>query len=221
MATSTTEISSFISKLTQLASCGFRANLTFDCCDGRVIVNLNADLGRVDLPPTTFQQPYNRPSQVKRRLRRKKARENTNKDKSEVTDDVLSRKPLSQPTLDHNFQQHIPSAHTDSPGSAKTVISEPSSKLLLPAMMTEHASKSLKDVNAFQECYASGYNTHETHLLSSLQPQEEIDSYMSQTSAYEDFEPGIFKSMRIISEKEYKTIMRRMDEEARLIDAGL
>ena len=73
MATST-KISSFISKLMQLASCGFHANLTFNCCDGRVEINFNADLGSVDLPPKTFQQSYQRPSGVRRRRTRKKAR---------------------------------------------------------------------------------------------------------------------------------------------------
>ena len=185
------------------------------------MVNLHADLGSVDLPSTTFQQSCQRPSQVRRRQKRKKARENTmNNNKFEVSDCVASRKPYSRPTLDQSLQhsqQHMPpysqvrAASSDSAtvDSAKT---DPSSKFLLPTMMTEHAIKSLKAVNASQESYSRGYSTHETYLPSSQQLQYDRSSCISLQPAYEDCQP--------VSEEEYKTIMQRLDEEARLIDAG-
>ena len=70
------EMHSFLTKLSQLNNCGFNANLHFNCYEGRIYVNLNADLGF--FPQNDWSETWNtaerkmaKPSRIKRRLRRK------------------------------------------------------------------------------------------------------------------------------------------------------
>ena len=76
MTPMTAETNSFLSKLLQLNSCGFNAQLYFNACGGRVYVNLNADLGydfgiRGQSPSCVKKRPS--PSRIRRRLRRSQA----------------------------------------------------------------------------------------------------------------------------------------------------
>ena len=69
------EVSTFVQKFNQLSTSGFRANLNLSCCDGRITVNLNAELGSLmsfnyppPPPPPLFKRV--KPSQFRRRKRR-------------------------------------------------------------------------------------------------------------------------------------------------------
>ena len=78
MGTAALEVSSFIGKFMHLSSCGLRASLQFNCSDGNVSVNLTAELG-CNIPTMTVPNVRKdvKPSQLRRRQRRKQARENT------------------------------------------------------------------------------------------------------------------------------------------------
>ena len=75
------EMLSFIEKFNQMTTCGFNAKLNFSCNNGRVSVQLSADLGC--LYPGLYPYPRTasfsnqesvKPSKVKRRQRRAQAR---------------------------------------------------------------------------------------------------------------------------------------------------
>ena len=71
------EISSFTTKFAQLSSCGFRANLNFSCSEGKILVNLNAELGCADFtapepPSAPFSFRHVKPGKVRRRQRRRR-----------------------------------------------------------------------------------------------------------------------------------------------------
>ena len=92
------EISSFIGKFMQLSSCGFRADLNFNCSDGNVSVNLTAEL-ECNIPTPTVPNARKdvKPSQLRRRQRRKQARENTAVEVHEP--DTSSAQPFQDSSL--------------------------------------------------------------------------------------------------------------------------
>ena len=76
MFTVPNEMSSFMMKLSQLNSCGFNACLQFNSFEGRIYVNMSADLGcnvQNDWSETwhNVEKKMWKPSRIKRRLRRK------------------------------------------------------------------------------------------------------------------------------------------------------
>ena len=71
------EISTFLQKFNQLSTSGFTANLNLSCCEGRITINLNADVRSLmsfDHPPPPPPRPplfkHVKPSQLRRRKRR-------------------------------------------------------------------------------------------------------------------------------------------------------
>ena len=87
----TAEINSFMSKLMQLNSFGFNANLNLSAYGGTIYVNLQVDLGPDDSnlqgkAPSSCKKSNS--SRVRRRLRRKEACQNS---------DVIK-----EPNLQHN-----------------------------------------------------------------------------------------------------------------------
>ena len=76
------EMNSFLTKLSQLNNCGFNASLHFNSYEGRIYVNLNADLGHFlqnDWNETwnTVQKRMSKPSRIKRLLKRKQNKMNS------------------------------------------------------------------------------------------------------------------------------------------------
>ena len=75
MFTVPNEMNSFMMKLSQLNSCGFNACLQFNSFEGRIYVNMSADLGcnvQNDWSETwhNVEKKMWKPSRIKRRLRR-------------------------------------------------------------------------------------------------------------------------------------------------------
>ena len=88
------EMESFFCKFSLLANYGVNANLTFDVSDGKVIVNLKADLGFLIAPEeskhhASSNSRVTKPSRVRRRHRRAAERaaklEPNNNDFNDVT----------------------------------------------------------------------------------------------------------------------------------------
>ena len=104
------EVSICVQKFNQLSTSGFRANLNLSCCDGRITVNLNAQLGSLtsfDHPPPPPPPLFKRvkPSQFRRRKRRndltKTNFNDTNVDSTfEHTEPTLINEEIVFPTTD-------------------------------------------------------------------------------------------------------------------------
>ena len=72
------EILSFVSKMTFLSGCGISANLNLSSMHGNLYISFNVDLGKVQQPsaphhPSHTPSPRCKPSQMRRRLRRRRA----------------------------------------------------------------------------------------------------------------------------------------------------
>ena len=83
------EMNSFTSKLSQLNYCGYNATLNFHTFNGRMYASLHADLGSAELTYSYDQQQFKKktkPSRIRRRMRRKHASNNT--EKNITTNDV-------------------------------------------------------------------------------------------------------------------------------------
>ena len=90
MSTLMAEMSSFITKLSQLNSCGLNACLNLSTCGGRVYASLHADLG--DLVTEEYLQPRKRPkpSRLRRRLRRRNEFRNSSQERTAASENRCS-----------------------------------------------------------------------------------------------------------------------------------
>ena len=92
------EMLSFIGKFNQMTSCGFYASLNFSCQNGRVSVQMSADLGCLNpglnpYPAASFSnRSCDRPSKVRRRHRRSQSK----KDAEVLNVEILDAKINTQ-----------------------------------------------------------------------------------------------------------------------------
>ena len=83
MPTMLAEMASFLSKLSQLNSFGFNAQLNFNACGGRKFVNMEADLSHASDYCQYLPKTRTKPSRLRRRRRRQAHRENPPKASSD------------------------------------------------------------------------------------------------------------------------------------------
>ena len=91
MAALIAEMNSFVIKLSQLNSCGLNACVNFNAYGGRVYASLHADLG--DLEAKDYPQPrkMQKPSRLRRRIRRRQAFRNSNQEQMPANEGICSK----------------------------------------------------------------------------------------------------------------------------------
>ena len=104
MATMQWEVQSFVSKFTQLAHAGFNSSLNFNHFQGRMFVNFSSDLGEIQTPARPSK--HVKPSQFRRRKRRREARE-ADKNANLFNEDVMSTTMTEQVTEGMTMVQDV------------------------------------------------------------------------------------------------------------------
>ena len=108
MAQSLNELHSFFGKFTQLCAGGFKASLSFKNEHTGVLVNLSAEIGRIESPAFAYNGMIPKknvtPSQLRRRRRRKAARSKEENAVHEATECAVSvcDSSMEPPSLDGN-----------------------------------------------------------------------------------------------------------------------
>ena len=107
-AQSLNELHSFFGKFTQLCAGGFKASLSFKNEHTGVLVNLSAEIGRIESPAFAYNGMIPKknvtPSQLRRRRRRKAARSKEENAVHEATECAVSvcDSSMEPPSLDGN-----------------------------------------------------------------------------------------------------------------------